>query len=99
MQDIELSLQGMGPGTRPDWWIPYEKNIPVVKNNMKKLINLYQNQSSERKLIIDKAVAKANSTVDKLFYLPLTSRTKLDDWIVLLDSQARIVGYAPVGGF
>ena len=43
--------------------------------------------------------SKTGQPLEALFYLPLTSRKKLDDWIVLLNAEAAIVGYAPVSGF
>lgn len=97
--DIDLSLQGMGPGTRPGWWQPYEQSMPVVRQRMKKLADLRAARPAAEQVLIDQAVQQSGQPVEALFYLPLTSRKKLDDWIVLLDAQAIIVGYAPVSGF
>lgn len=97
--DIDLSLQGIGPGARPSWWQPYEQSIPAVQRRMKKLADLRSARPAAGQALIDQAVRQTGQPLEALFYLPLTSRKKLDDWIVLLDAQANIAGYAPVSGF
>ena len=97
--DIDLSLQGIGPGARPSWWQPYEQSIPAVQRRMKKLADLRAARPAAEQALIDQAVRQTGQPLEALFYLPLTSRKKLDDWIVLLDAQANIAGYAPVSGF
>ena len=97
--DIDLSLQGIGPGARPSWWQPYEQSIPAVQRRMKKLADLRSARPAAGPALIDQAVRQTGQPLEALFYLPLTSRKKLDDWIVLLDAQANIAGYAPVSGF
>lgn len=97
--DIELSLQGLGPGVRPSWWQPYEQSIPAVQKRMKKLADLRSARPAAEQALIDQAVRKTSQPLEALFYLPLTSRKNLDDWIVLLNGEATIVGYAPVSGF
>ena len=44
-------------------------------------------------------ISQQGQPLEALFYLPLTSRKNLDDWIVLLNGEATIVGYTPVSGF
>ena len=97
--DIDLSLQGIGPGARPSWWQPYEQSIPAVQRRMKKLADLRAARPAAEQALIDQAVRQTGQPLEALFYLPLTSRKKLDDWIVLLNAEAVIVGYAPVSGF
>lgn len=97
--DIDLSLQGIGPGARPSWWQPYEQSIPAVQRRMKKLADLRAARPAAGQALIDQAVRQTGQPLEALFYLPLTSRKKLDDWIVLLNAEAAIVGYAPVSGF
>ena len=97
--DIDLSLQGIGPGARPSWWQPYEQSIPAVQRRMKKLADLRAARPAAGQALIDQAVRQTGQPLEALFYLPLTSRKKLDDWIVLLNAEAVIVGYAPVSGF
>ena len=99
LYSIELSLQGVEPSARPDWWQPYEQSIPAVQRRMKKLADLRSARPAAGQALIDQAVRQTGQPLEALFYLPLTSRKKLDDWIVLLDAQANIAGYAPVSGF
>ena len=99
LYSIELSLQGVEPSVRPGWWQPYEQSIPAVQKRMKKLADLRAARPAAGQALIDQAVRQTGQPLEALFYLPLTSRKKLDDWIVLLDAQANIAGYAPVSGF
>ena len=99
LKSIEMSLQGVEPSARPDWWQPYEKSMTDVQQHMKPLANLRKIRPAEAQQTIDQAVQASGQPLDALFYVPLVSKKKLDSWIVLLDANAKIVGYAPVGGF
>ena len=48
--------------------------------------------------VLKTAIKKTGFDIAQLRYLPLTS-SKTTEWIVLLDTQLNIVGYAPVDGF
>ena len=97
--DIDLSLQGIGPGARPSWWQPYEQSIPAVQRRMKELADLRAARPAAGQALIDQAVRQTGQPLEALFYLPLTSRKKLDVWIVRSEGQANRAGYAPVSGF
>lgn len=99
LQSIELSLQGIEPSARPGWWQSYEISRPQVMQRMKPIATLLHAASVEQRQLIDKAMQALPQTLKQVFYLPLVSGRQLDSWIVLLDAQANIVGYAPVGGF
>lgn len=99
LQSIDLSMQGIEPSARPGWWQTYETSRPVVKQRMKKLSNLRAGLSPNDQAAIDKAIQKTGLPLDQLYYLPLVSQKELDRWVALLNPQADIVGYAPVGGF
>jgi len=99
LQSVELSIRGQEPSARPGWWQPYEKSVPAVQKRMKPLADLRKVRPAEAQAEIDQAVQKAGLPLDQLFYLPLTSRKKLDSWIAILNKDAQIVGYAPVDGF
>ena len=71
----------------------------AVQRRMKKLADLRAARPAAEQALIDQAVRQTGQPLEALFYLPLTSRKKLDDWIVLLNAEAVIVGYAPVSGF
>ena len=99
LRGIEMSMQGLGPSLRPDWWQNYEESRPLVKQRMKKLADLHATLAVELQVILDKAVRESGLQLSQIFYLPLTSQKVLEGWIVLLDENANIVGYAAVDGF
>ncbi|MDR0275085.1 MAG: hypothetical protein LBI48_07055 [Burkholderiaceae bacterium] len=93
---VKMALAGWDLSLRPEWWQPYEDGIADVKRRMKPLADLRASRTQEP---IDAAVQDTGLPLDQLFYLPLTSRKKLDSWIAILNKDAQIVGYAPVDGF
>jgi len=95
---LNQSLQGLQISARPGWWIPYEESVPDVKLRMRKLDALRAKLEKPQQSLVDEAAVSTGESVSTLFYLPLTSR-ELTDWIVLLDAQAQIKGYAQVDGF
>lgn len=95
---LTQSLQGLQISARPGWWIPYEESVPDVKLRMRKLDALRAKLEKPQQSLVDEAAVSTGEPVSTLFYLPLTSR-ELTDWIVLLDAQAQIKGYAQVDGF
>ena len=99
LQIVMESLQGFPAGAHPGGWQPYEKSTADVQQHMKPLANLRKIRPAEAQQAIDQAVQASGQPLDALFYVPLVSKKKLDSWIVLLDANAKIVGYAPVGGF
>ena len=96
---VQISLQGIGPALRPSWWQDYEKSRLFAKDRMKKLVDLHASASTDAQAVLEKAVQDSDLPASQLFYLPLTSQKVLDGWIVLLDGNASIVGYAAVDGF
>ena len=99
LQSLELSLQGIEPSARPGWWQSYEISRPRVIQRMQRITALYQRASTEQRQVLEKSLRALPQPSDQRFYLPLVSSRQLDNWIVLLDAQANIVGYAPIGGF
>ncbi|ROR49235.1 TfpX/TfpZ family type IV pilin accessory protein [Diaphorobacter sp. C33] len=99
LRSIELSLQGMEPSVRPGWWQNYEESRLAVQSRMKPITALRAARPPEEQTAIDIAVQKTGQPMDNIHYMPLVSSKSLDDWIILLDKEANIVGQAPVGGF
>lgn len=99
LKSIERSLAGEEPSVRPDWWQAYAAAVPVVKKRMKKLSDLEARRPEAARGVLAKAVAETPHPETVLYYLPLTSQKKLDDWIVLLNAEAEPVGFAPVSGW
>lgn len=99
LASINLSLQGLEPSARPGWWQPYEASMSDVKLRMRPLSILRDRQPLKERTLIDAAVKKNKLQLAQTYYLPLVSHKSLDQWIALLDGEAHIIGYAPVGGF
>lgn len=99
LKSIAMSLQGMEPSVRPDWWQDYALSIPNVQRKMKPLQDLRRGLSADQQRTLDNAVQKSRLPLAQLYYLPLVAGKNLDGWIALLDGSAKIVGFAPLGGF
>lgn len=99
LESVELSIKGKEPSLRPAWWQPYTDSVPQVKSRMKPLSDLRTHHSEDLRHIIDRGVRKVGIPIENLFYLPLTTQKKLDDWVVVLDLETKIVGYIQVDGF
>lgn len=99
LKSVGLSLQGIEPSARPDWWQDYALSIPTVQKKMKPLQPFRAGLSADHQRALDSAVQKTKLSVEQLHYLPLVAGKNLDSWIALLDGSARIVGFAPLGGF
>jgi hypothetical protein len=99
LQSIQLSTLGLEPSARPGWWQSYDLSRTAVQARMKPLRGLRQQKFSEEQAVIDEAVRKIGANIENIYFLPLVSQKSLDQWVVLLNSNAEIVGYASVGGF
>lgn len=99
LKSIAMSLQGVEPSFRPDWWQDYALSIPNVQKKMKPLQDLRRGLSPNQQRKLDNSVQKSGIPLGQLHYLPLVAGKNLDGWIALLDGSAKIVGFAPVGGF
>ena len=99
LESIEMSLQGVEPSARPDWWVDFETNRKQVQQRMKRLPALQATLNSGQQATLAKAISKTGISAEQLSYLPLVSKKVMDDWSVLLNSEGEIVGYLPVGGF
>jgi hypothetical protein len=99
LRSLEMSLQGVEPSARPSWWQSYDQSRSSVRARMKPLTALRASSNFHAQTVIDAAVQKLGRSIDQLHYLPLVSQKVLDEWIVLLDAYANVVGYAPLNGF
>jgi hypothetical protein len=99
LKSIEQSIQGIEPSARPDWWQAYETSKPEIKMRMRPLSTLRSKRPTGEQEIIDAAVKKTTRKIKDISYLPLVTQKTLEGWVVLLDSNANIIGYAPVNGF
>lgn len=98
LKSLELSLQGIEPSSRPNWWVPYDQNREQVLARAKPL-QVLRDRPSSRSEAIDKAVQESGLTDVDLQWLPLTG-FKSTAWVVLVDTKtADIKAFAPVDGF
>jgi hypothetical protein len=97
LESLEQTMRGVRQAMRPGWWRPMEEAMPEVNERAKPLQSLWEMRQSER-LKIERASDKTGLPIAQLRYLPLTS-SKTDKWVALIDSDAKMVGYAEVDGF
>jgi hypothetical protein len=101
LKSLNLSLQGLEPSVRPDWWQPLELSRPQILQRSKPLADLRKRHANKAEKLqkIDIAIQDSGITEDQLHWLPLTSRRD-KDWVVLLDAQTGVpLAYAAVDGF
>lgn len=99
LASIDLSLQGIEPSARPDWWQPYESSRAAVRQRMRPLSNLHGKLPADKQALVNTSVQQTARQLENIYYLPLVSHKSLDEWVVLLDEDAHIIGHAPVSGF
>lgn len=99
LSSIDMSLQGVEPSVRPDWWQNYDRSRPYVQQRMRKLSVVFDGLNDTSQQLVSGAIKKSGFPIEKLSYLPLVSGKSLDGWSVLLNSNADVVGYVPMDGF
>ncbi|MXN30603.1 TfpX/TfpZ family type IV pilin accessory protein [Delftia sp. CH05] len=98
MQSLDLSLQGIDPAFRPDWWTSYESIIPKVISKAYPM-DLLLKKNPEDAGKINKAVMESGQPIGNLAWLPVISY-RATDWIVLINKEsAQPVAFAHVDGF
>lgn len=94
---LEMSLQGIEPSARPDWWLPddvHERN--KIRKKMQPLSTLMKRYPNNQDL--NKQVKGIGLPVEQLYYLPFTSQ-KNKDWTVVLDQQAEFKAFVSLDAF
>lgn len=96
-ENLSLSLKGIEPSMRPNWWQPDSPaERAKIRSAMKPLAELaIARNMSEADILKATSVKQADKP---LFFLPLTSG-KIKNWIVVMDENADFLGYAPIDGF
>jgi len=98
MRSLDLSLGGIDPSVRPDWWVPYEQVKARVQEKSRPLSDL-RAKRPEMKSLIDASISESGEPEDRLVWLPITS-FQSTGWVAFLDaSSAEIKSFAPVDGF
>lgn len=99
LESVGLSLQGIEPSARPSWWQDYALSTPDVQRKMKPLETFRNGLNPDLQRILDTSIENTKLPIEQLHYLPLVAGKNLDGWIALLDGSAKILGFAPLGGF
>ncbi len=96
-QAIDLAMQGLDVGMRPELWLPPDRTGAAVLAGAKPVTEL-QKRHPSRAAELAQFIAATGHAADQLKYLPLLARRT--DWVALIDSASgSIVGYAPFDGF
>lgn len=93
---LSLSLQGVEPSMRPDWWLhdsQHERNRIIQK--MIPLSKLAKVHGLTEVSIREMANVASD---EQLYYLPFTS-SFAKDWVVVMNHNADFLGYLPMDGF
>lgn len=97
LSSVEMALQGVDVGMRPEFWLPSSHTAGALLAGAKPLAALrarYPARADE----LQRRVAETGRTVEQLKYLPLLARRS--DWVALVDaSSGEVVGHAPFDGF
>lgn len=97
LKSLEMSLQGVEPSARPDWWIEEtEKSRERIRKKMKPLADLQKKYPDNPELA--SAIQKSGLPDNKLFYLPFTSQ-KNKNWAVLMDGNTEFKAFVPLDAF
>lgn len=98
MESLDLSLAGIDPSMRPDWWQPYEKSKSAALAKAERVEVLREKHPTLLPLI-DQAIKDSGLPDKYLAWLPLTSFRSLN-WVVFIDSRtAELKAFAPIDGF
>lgn len=97
MEAIQLGLQGVDLGMRPEFWLPATETTAKLLAGAKPLAELRQ-RYPDGGHEIDRAVAESRLGIDQIVYLPVMARRT--DWVALFDRRSGAsVGYAHVDGY
>jgi hypothetical protein len=100
-KSLGMSLQGVEPSMRPDWWQNLELSSAKILERAKPVAELRKLHAAKPAMLqkIEAAVKDTGKAETDLRWLPLTSQRD-KDWVVLLDARAGVpLAYAPVDGF
>lgn len=94
MQLMMSALAGADLKTYPQYYLPYEAVVDVVREKGRPIAWLREREPKSA-AALDKAVAATGLPESKLVFLPLRGR-KVDLTVLVEKSSGRIAGYAPV---
>lgn len=98
LKSLDLSLEGVEPSLRPNWWIEFNKeqrkNALGRAGSMNELFLMYPEEEDNIKEII----REKDIDITTIRFLPFVS-LKNYEWTVLLDKDANILAYLPLDAF
>lgn len=98
LQSLDLSLGGVDPAFRPDWWVPYESVKERVLSKAQPIAALEAKKPNELKLI-QRAVIESGRSAEQLLWLPVTS-FQSSGWVVFIGKDDAVpLSFAPIDGF
>lgn len=95
LESLELALKGFDVGQRPSRWQPYPESRATILAESKPVSELLARHAA-RAEALRAALAASRLSVESARYLPVVAR---GDWVVLLDAEGHIAGYAAFDGF
>jgi hypothetical protein len=101
LKSLDLSLQGIEPSMRPDWWQPLEASRTQVLQRAQSVEILRKKYATNLGNLekIKKAIDQTGKKEDELLWLPLTS-SRDKNWTVFIDAKTIWpLAYAAVDGF
>jgi hypothetical protein len=96
LEAIDMALQGVDLGKRPEFWLPATETPPAMVKGAKPLTELLKHYPARAAELLQ-IVATTGRSAEQLGYLPLLARRS--DWVALVDlGNGEVVGYAPFDG-
>jgi hypothetical protein len=95
LESLELALKGFDIGQRPSRWQPYAESRATILAQGKPVVDLIKRYPA-RAAELQALLAELKLAPEQAHYLPVVAR---GDWVVILNAQGDIAGYAPFDGF
>jgi hypothetical protein len=88
----------MEPSARPDWWKELSPDRRELRGRMRPIFLLLRERPNRAQKLLQKIADENQVSLKDLYFLPLTGKQSRD-WIVVLNQQAKFLGFAPIDGF
>lgn len=95
LESLDLALKGFDIGQRPSRWQPYAESRDTILSESRPVAELFKRYPA-RAQELQAVLAEAKLAAEQARYLPAVAR---GDWVVILNAQGDIAGYAPFDGF
>ncbi|WP_447916913.1 TfpX/TfpZ family type IV pilin accessory protein [Delftia acidovorans] len=98
MESLDLSLNGVAPSSRPEWWEPLSLSASKIISAAHPIKELLE-KHKDKETLIHEAIKASGLPKESLSWLPVTS-FKTNEWIALINKQtAEVMSFAPIDGF